>query len=79
MKATQEPNFIRSATAPLMRATVMIANIIWKPENVRSGRPYVATTPPSALLATPLVMSRSPSRPGLKPIRPPLLVPNAMA
>ena len=28
-KTTQAENFIRSATAPLMSATVMIANVIW--------------------------------------------------
>ena len=28
-KTTQAENFIRSATAPLMRAAVMIANVIW--------------------------------------------------
>jgi len=30
LNSTQEPNFIRSAMAPLIRARVMIANIIWK-------------------------------------------------
>jgi hypothetical protein len=27
--STQPPNFIRSDSEPLIRATVMIANIIW--------------------------------------------------
>ena len=33
LKATQAPNFIRSAIAPLIRARVMIANIIWNATN----------------------------------------------
>ena len=37
MKASQAPNFMRSATAPLMSATVMIANISWKPAKTMSG------------------------------------------
>ena len=37
MKTSHAPNFIRSATAPLMRATVMMANMSWKPANAMSG------------------------------------------
>jgi hypothetical protein len=30
---------VRSATAPLIRATVMTANVNWKAEKIRSGMP----------------------------------------
>ena len=35
---------MRSATAPLMSATVMTANISWKPAKARSGRPTVTVS-----------------------------------
>ena len=35
--SSQAPNFMRSATAPEIRATVMIANVAWKPTNTSAG------------------------------------------
>jgi hypothetical protein len=34
---SHEPNFMRSATAPEIRATVMIANVAWKATNTSAG------------------------------------------
>jgi len=31
------PNFMRSATAPAIRATVIVANIAWKAANAITG------------------------------------------
>ena len=36
-KTTQARNFIRSAMAPVMRAGVMMANIIWKATKAKGG------------------------------------------
>ena len=39
VNTVQAPNLVRSAIAPLISATVMTANVSWKAENKRSGRP----------------------------------------
>ncbi len=41
-KTIHAPNLARSAIAPEISATVMIANVAWKPTNARSG--YVAAS-----------------------------------
>ncbi len=69
-KTTHTPNFIRSATAPLMRATVSTANISWKPMKARSGRPAVTLSG---------ARSSRPSSPLLKPNTRPFVAPKAMA
>jgi hypothetical protein len=38
---TQPPNFMRSDTRPLISATVMIANIIWKTMTAYVGMPVL--------------------------------------
>jgi hypothetical protein len=38
-KSSQPANLVRSEIAPLIRATVMIANIIWKAMNTYTGTP----------------------------------------
>ena len=59
----QVPNLVRSAIAPLIKATVMIANMSWKATNANSGmvpltlsRPTLDSptlpSPPSRPLAT---------------------------
>lgn len=44
---TQAPNLARSATAPLIRATVMMANVAWNATNTSCGMPV----PSSAVAA----------------------------
>jgi hypothetical protein len=59
LKSTQAPNFARSAMAPLISATVMIAKVSWKAEKTRLGMPV-----PSSLVA---VSTRLCSPRALKP------------
>lgn len=52
--STQAPNLARSAMAPLISATVMMANVSWKAENTISGKLSAAaasavTFPPSTI------------------------------
>ena len=47
-KTIQAPNFVRSAIAPLISATVMIANTAWNATNASGGMPADSpATPPS--------------------------------
>ena len=39
VNTVQAPNLARSAMAPLISATVMMAKVSWKAENTRSGMP----------------------------------------
>ena len=74
-KTIHEPNLARSAIAPLISATVMMANTAWKPTNASGGMPAASpSTPPSgAADIRPLrpTNSKLPTRP------PPASSPNA--
>ena len=50
--SSQVPNFIRSATAPLIRATVMTANVSWKATHTMAG---TVPNPPSTKVSTPSI------------------------
>jgi len=68
MNGTRALNFILPATAPVISAGVIIANIIWNAQNSRSGisRPLVLS-----LILTPLRPKKS-----KLPMKPPLSPPN---
>jgi predicted ABC-type transport system involved in lysophospholipase L1 biosynthesis ATPase subunit len=55
-KTIHDPNFARSAMAPLMSATVMMAKTPWKPTKASVGMPAASTlarqTGLAALIAT---------------------------
>ena len=60
LNSTHAPNFMRSAIAPLIRASVMIANIIWKAMKTKSDSPLVTLAAVSPLRPS---RSRLPIRP----------------
>ena len=66
-KTIQAPNLARSAMAPLISATVMIANTAWKPTKASGGMPAdsPATPPSGAADIRPLrpTKSKLPTRP----------------
>ena len=43
VNAIHAPNFMRSAMAPVMRATVITANVTWNATTVNAGTPVVAS------------------------------------
>nr|CRL78797.1 hypothetical protein CPGR_02392 [Mycolicibacter nonchromogenicus] len=62
--SSHAPNFIRSATAPEINATVMIANIIWKPTKTVAG-----TVPTSGISNAAVPLAGSAATPSM-PMRP---------
>ena len=58
----QAPNLARSAIAPLIRATVMMANVSWKAEKTRLGMPE----PSSAVAVSTRLCRPSASNPPTK-------------
>ena len=70
-KSAHPANFIRSAVAPVMRAGVMMANIIWKATNASAGT-VSASRPGMLPLNKPLRPTRS-----KPPITPPWSLPKA--
>ena len=71
-KTIQAPNLARSAMAPEIRATVMIAKTAWKPTKAMTGRPPSSVVVSSMSPARPKYCAGSPSRPA-----PPTLSPKA--
>lgn len=49
-KTSQVPNFMRSATAPLISATVMTAKVSWKATQTMAG---TVPNPPETKVSTP--------------------------
>ncbi len=59
-KSTQPPNLRRSESAPLIRATVMIANIIWNAMKTYTGILVVPQRSPAQLMSVPPYWVRLP-------------------
>ena len=57
-KTSQVPNFIRSATAPLISATVMTAKVSWKATHTMAG---TVPKPPETKVSTPSISRTSAS------------------
>jgi len=63
-KASQAENFRRSATAPEIRATVMIAKVAWKATATRAGTPAAAMRLCSSVIElTPKYSNGLPTKP----------------
>ncbi len=69
VKTTQAPNLVRSAIAPEISATVMIANVAWKATNAMLV---------SGAVASVVIMLPSPNPSNGLPMKPPMSVPNAI-